>query len=140
MSERVHWNAIAPELIVQVRAGGSTGGPDEPDEVALPDMLSGSDHQPRQVRVARLQPIAMIKNDEKPIAAGPVSAQDPPVIRRRNWRTRGCAKIDPGMSTHSALRGQPHRSEVACDHGTCGPNWTGRRTCARTSAEGLRRR
>ena len=53
---------------MQMRAGRSARGSDEPDQVALPDLLSGSDHQPRQVRVARLQPIAMIKNGESQVA------------------------------------------------------------------------
>src|SRR5262245_40171177 len=65
-----------------MRSGGAAGGADEPDDVAALDLVAGPHVVAREVTIARLEPVAVIEDDQIAVAAFRGGVRDDPVSRR----------------------------------------------------------
>jgi len=95
---------------MEVRPGDPSGGADEADLLALAEVLAGRDVDAREMRVAGLQPVAVIDQDGVPVRKSSAAKRTTPPAAATIGEPAGAA-----MSTPYAARAA-RRSRCAGCH------------------------
>ena len=100
--QRVDRVAVAPHLVVQMRAGRAAAAADLADDAARRDMLADLHVDPAQMCVARRKSVAMVDLDHPAIAAVPTRLRHGARRGRVGVGTERCAKVDARMQRRRA--------------------------------------
>src|SRR5437899_5461624 len=92
---RVDRLAFHEHLVVEMRPRAATGAADEPDDVAFFHSLTHRDVDLLQVRVARLDAVAVVEDDVPPVPSARVRRDHDPRCGRPHRSAGRAADVDP---------------------------------------------
>ena len=107
LAARIDEHTVAPQSIVEVRTGRSTGGPDAPDQLTLLDSCPGANagRKRRQVKVKALESRPMAKVDLSSAAARPCSRHHDAAGDRNNGSSGRRGVVHTQVRTHGVMDG-----------------------------------